>query len=175
MINNITQNLLSISDLQRAPGKALRRLRDGQSPILITQRGRAVAVLISPGQYIPPVSATPTAAPQHNGRRQELLKALQDMLPSIITHYAPEKIILFGSLATGQVHENSDIDLIIIKHTDKRPIDRRMEVMRVAHPRLATDFFVYTPEEVAHGEKNKQSFFVHEISTKGQVLYAKGT
>lgn len=177
--NNVTtaqnplHSLLSISEFQRAPGKILKRIATQKEPIIITQRGRAVAVLIPPGQYASPVSATPTAPPQHSARRQELLKALQNMLPTIITHYDPEKIVLFGSLATGKVHEASDIDLMIIKHTDKRPIDRRMEVMRMARPRLATDFFVYTPEEVAHGGKTKQAFFLDEILAKGQVLYEK--
>lgn len=32
--------------------------------------------------------------------------------------YEPEKIILFGSLARGDTHEWSDIDLLIVKDTD---------------------------------------------------------
>jgi predicted nucleotidyltransferase len=34
--------------------------------------------------------------------------------------YEPEKIILFGSLARGDTHEWSDIDLIIVKDTNAR-------------------------------------------------------
>jgi predicted nucleotidyltransferase len=35
--------------------------------------------------------------------------------------YAPDKIILFGSYGRGDYGEDSDIDLLIVKETDKRP------------------------------------------------------
>lgn len=34
--------------------------------------------------------------------------------------YEPERIMLFGSLARGDTHEDSDIDLIVVKGTDAR-------------------------------------------------------
>ncbi len=44
-------------------------------------------------------------------RKAALEAELKRILPIIIEKYQPEKIILFGSLATGDVHEWSDIDL----------------------------------------------------------------
>lgn len=49
------------------------------------------------------------------------------ILPIIIKKYKPEKIILFGSLATGKVHEWSDIDLAIIKETPLNYFERLLE------------------------------------------------
>lgn len=173
MSNHVIHNLISVSDLQRAPGKILKRLGDTHAPLVITQRGRPVAVLSIPEQPIPNAtspSATPVFAIQ---RREALLAALQKMLPVIISKYAPDKIVLFGSLATSRVHEGSDIDLLIVKDTSKRFLDRQMDVMRIADPQVATDFFVYTPEELAHGVKAKPHFFQDEVLAKGQVLYEK--
>jgi len=37
----------------------------------------------------------------------------------LIDNYNPLKVILFGSLANGEIHDYSDIDLIVIKESDK--------------------------------------------------------
>ncbi|MFW5803162.1 MAG: nucleotidyltransferase family protein, partial [Verrucomicrobiota bacterium] len=37
----------------------------------------------------------------------------------IIEKFEPEKIILFGSYANGTPDEDSDVDLIVVKDTDK--------------------------------------------------------
>jgi len=38
----------------------------------------------------------------------------------IISHYAPSKIVLFGSQAKGTATKKSDIDLCIVKDTDNK-------------------------------------------------------
>ena len=50
---------------------------------------------------------------------QEIEQVMQDLAA-----YGPEKVILFGSAARGDVDEYSDIDLIVIKETDKRFVQR---------------------------------------------------
>ncbi|RZK22394.1 MAG: nucleotidyltransferase domain-containing protein [Hymenobacter sp.] len=40
---------------------------------------------------------------------------IQAVVRRIVEGYAPDKIILFGSYAYGVPHENSDLDLLIIK------------------------------------------------------------
>ena len=60
---------------------------------------------------------------------------LEEIVKKIVIGYSPLKIILFGSYAYGMPTEDSDIDLLIIKETDKRPIDRWMEVKRLLRDR----------------------------------------
>ena len=43
---------------------------------------------------------------------------LQQIVKELIA-YEPEKIILYGSAARGEFTDESDIDLLIIKNTDK--------------------------------------------------------
>lgn len=106
--------------------------------------------------------------------REKLLhEELSRIVKLLIEKYQPEKIILFGSLAEGRIHEWSDIDLLIIKDTFKRPIERILEVSKLVHPRVGFDFFVYTPSEFALCFEEEVSFF-RDILTQGKVLYEKG-
>jgi len=57
-------------------------------------------------------------------------QVIQDVLSKLVAEYAPQQVILFGSYAYGEPNEGSDIDLLIVKDTDKRPLERRMEVKR---------------------------------------------
>ena len=87
--------------------------------------------------------------------------------------YQPRKIILFGSYAYGQPNGDSDIDLLIIKETKDRPIDRRVAVSRiVSDPKrlIPLEVIVLTPEEV-HEQLEIRDQFLKEILSKGEVLY----
>ena len=44
-------NILPISDLRKDAAKVLKKLRDNKEPIIITQRGRAAAVIIGVEAY----------------------------------------------------------------------------------------------------------------------------
>jgi len=109
---------------------------------------------------------TTTAA---KDRKRDLTAELDRIVKILVKRYQPEKIILFGSLATNQVREWSDIDLCVVKKTELGYLDRLDEVMRLVNPNLAIDFFVYTPEEF---EANLDNFFIRdEVLRQGRVLY----
>lgn len=95
------------------------------------------------------------------------------MVAVLVKEYQPEKIILFGSFASGMVHEGSDLDLVIIKETSKRPIDRQVEVYGLVKPEVGIDLFIYTPQEFRDLESIGFSL-VKEIVAKGKVLYEAG-
>lgn len=82
-----------------------------------------------------------------------------------------EKIILFGSLARGDVGRESDIDLLIVKKTNKRFLDRLDEFYSRIQPRVAVDVLVYTPEELESLAETRR--FVKEILAEGVVVYEK--
>jgi len=103
-------------------------------------------------------------------RRDRLRKALDRIVALLIREYRPEKIILFGSFASGMVHEGSDLDLVIIKETVKRPIDRQVEVYGLVKPEVGIDLFIYTPQEFRDLESMGFSL-VKEVVAKGKILY----
>jgi predicted nucleotidyltransferase len=102
-------------------------------------------------------------------RKLVLERELARIVSVLIKEYDPLKIVLFGSLATGNIHEYSDIDLIVIKNSQKGFYERLKEVGLLVMSRRGADILVYTPEEL---ELAKDSlFFQEEILKKGKVLY----
>ena len=100
-------------------------------------------------------------------------QVIEDIVARIVAGYAPERVILFGSHARGTPHEDSDIDLLIIKQTDRRPEDRWMEVKRLLrdpYGAVPVSPFVYTPQELEQRRAIKD-FFIQEILETGKVLY----
>lgn len=91
----------------------------------------------------------------------------------IVQKYRPEKIILFGSAVEGKMHDNSDLDIAIIKDTDKRFYDRIGDVLKILRPitpKPPIDIIVYTPSE--YSRMTNESYFVKdEITKKGNILY----
>ncbi len=99
---------------------------------------------------------------------------IQKILDKLVTGYAPEKVILFGSHAYGNPRPDSDIDLLIIKDTSERFIDRWVTVQRILSDRkrrIGLETIVLTPQEVSRrlaiGDQ-----FITEIMEEGEVLYA---
>ena len=104
-------------------------------------------------------------------KRKEALIAR--LIAKIVREYKPQKIVLFGSYAYGEPDEDSDIDLLIVKDTDKRPIERWMEVKRLLRDRnrtISVSPLVYTPQELEERLAIKD-FFIQEVLEKGKVLY----
>jgi len=88
--------------------------------------------------------------------------------------YKPEKIILYGSYAYGEPRPDSDIDFLIVKNTQKRPIDRRVEVRKkVSDLRRGYPFssLVITPGEL-NSRLSEGDQFIKKIMDEGEVLYA---
>ena len=106
--------------------------------------------------------------------KKHLIKELDRITQRLIRTYRPEKIILFGSLASGKPHSGSDIDLAVIKKTRRRFIDRLKDALFVAQPKESLDILVYTPEEVESMEFAHNPFWLYEIKGKGQTLYQRG-
>lgn len=105
--------------------------------------------------------------------RRELLESeLERYLNLLETHYDPEAILLFGSAAADDIHEGSDLDLVIVKQTKLRFLDRIKEVISLLQPQVGVDIIVYTPQEFAQLPEDRP-FVRNEILDKGKVMYAK--
>ena len=106
--------------------------------------------------------------------RTRLEKELERYLDILIREYRPQKVLLFGSLASGTPREGSDIDIIVVKETDKRFWDRLADVIRLLNPTEAVDILVYTPEEFEELCRDRL-FFQEEILKKAKVVYEART
>ena len=114
---------------------------------------------------------TQTTIVQTN-RRAILDAELAQFLPLLQEYHQPEKVLLFGSLASDQVRDWSDLDLVIIKETDLRFLDRIKEVMLLLRPQIGVDILVYTLDEFEQLCRERP-FVRIEIAEKGKVVYER--
>ena len=85
--------------------------------------------------------------------------------------YPPEGFILLGAHARGAAAPDSDLDLLIVKSSDRSEAERIRQVSRLLRPRLLPlDILVKTPGEIQERLAIKDSFF-QEILREGKVLY----
>ena len=102
-----------------------------------------------------------------------LKKIIAEIAERISKGYHPKKVILFGSYACGEPTEDSDIDLLIVKNTEKKPLDRWIEVkklLRDISQTVPVSPLVYTEKEIEQRLAMKD-FFIAEIFETGEVLY----
>jgi predicted nucleotidyltransferase len=104
-------------------------------------------------------------------RRKKRLTAELERLVHVLKTQDVEQVILFGSLMSGNVNSASDIDLLVVKQTDKRFLDRLDEMYSLLQPTVALDLLVYTPEEAEVLTYTNR--FIGNIFEHGRVLYEK--
>lgn len=98
-------------------------------------------------------------------------ETIDGVAKAIAENFHPEKIILFGSYASGNPTPDSDLDFLVVMDSDQ-PRNKRsssLQLMFQAYP-CAMDILVYTPDEV-----NKWNGVINHIVTiahkTGSVLY----
>ena len=106
---------------------------------------------------------------------ERVKKIISEIVERLKRDYQPKKIILFGSYAYGKPTQDSDIDLLIIKETNQRPIDRRVEVRKLVYDperKIAFSPLVYTPEEI-EWRLSLGDDFIREILQRGEIVYER--
>ena len=105
--------------------------------------------------------------------RENKEKEIKNIAEQIAKEYKPGKIILFGSYACGEPTKDSDIDLFIVKDSDKSSLEMNREVSRIVFARgVAMDILVYTPKQLEKRQRMGDPFLMN-ILNFGQILYAK--
>ena len=99
---------------------------------------------------------------------------IQAVVQRIVAGYAPDRIILFGSYAYGTPTEDSDLDLLVIKHNaEAKRAERSIAVWQhLWNADLpAMDILIRTPAELERAAGIAYS--VETIALRqGRLLYA---
>jgi len=98
-------------------------------------------------------------------------REIANITQQIIEKYKPDKIILFGSAARGELTLDSDADFLIIKKTT--PLygsDRIRELSRLIDRNIAVDLLIYRPEEFDKRLRMGDPF-LKSVMQEGKVLY----
>lgn len=99
-------------------------------------------------------------------------KVLDEIIRRIVEIATPEKIILFGSAARGEMGPNSDVDLLVVKSGAHRRRVTQAIYMSLLGVGQAVDVVVVTPEDI---ERFKDSFalIIEPALREGKVIYAR--
>ena len=90
---------------------------------------------------------------------------------AVAREFHPQRIVLFGSYASGHPREDSDVDLLVIMARTRDRGERMSVRIRQAIPRdFPLDLLVRTPSEVAKRLRWGDPF-IRELLEKGSVMY----
>lgn len=153
-----TPRLISAFEARTHLGEVLDYIRYSKEPCLVERHGKPVAAIIDIETF------------RNQTRAIQYSEWIRLATMQIKEEYKPQKIVLFGSAATGEIKDCSDIDLFIIKDTDKRELDRVDEVMDMIDPEIPVELHIFTPQEVKE-RLELGDFFVKGILENGKVLY----
>jgi len=96
---------------------------------------------------------------------------IQQVTETIVAHFHPRRIILFGSQARGDAGPDSDIDLFIEMDTLLNYYERAIAVDKLFGARSwGMDLIIYTPEEVAQWT-GQIGTMLYVVETEGMVVY----
>ena len=95
----------------------------------------------------------------------------QQEVDAIVAGYRPDRVIVFGSLARGDVCDVSDVDLLIIKSSATgRLLERIGEVLQFTSGRIQVEPLVYTQSELDRMVRQGNPL-VTQALREGQVVY----
>jgi predicted nucleotidyltransferase len=97
-------------------------------------------------------------------------ETLDEIIRRIVEVAQPERIILFGSAARGEMGPNSDVDLLVIK-TGAHRLDLMGKIYMNLHGvGEAVDVIVVTPEDVER-YRDSHPLVIKPALSEGKVVY----
>lgn len=97
---------------------------------------------------------------------------LNDLVTRILSVVKPKQVFLFGSAARGEMHDNSDIDLLVVVQNG---LHRRKTAQNIYRNLLgfgfATDIVVVTEEDIKKS-RDGDGYVIQTALTEGRLVYA---
>ena len=103
--------------------------------------------------------------PVQTRKTEAAIRKIRSLLPGTNVTRA----IVFGSAASASVTRGSDLDLLLVRPTRERFVDRAADLYRLFDCDLALDLLVYTPEEFER-LKIESPLVRHAVAT-GEAIY----
>src|SRR5208282_1700256 len=97
-------------------------------------------------------------------------KILAEIVQRVVEAAQPEKIVLFGSAARGEMGPNSDIDLLVIKGGKFNPWRVLTKIHRQLPGTAAVDVVLATPEDVER-YRDTHCLVICPALREGKVVY----
>jgi HEPN domain-containing protein/predicted nucleotidyltransferase len=104
-------------------------------------------------------------------RRAFSEEMLREIVRRIVEAVQPERIILFGSAARGEMGPDSDVDLLIIKQCENRRETARLIRRELIGISVPIDIIVVTPDDIAR-HKDTIGLIYRPALREGKLVYA---
>lgn len=98
------------------------------------------------------------------------LNQIQAFSQQIAEKFQPERIILFGSYASGKPTEDSDVDLLVILPFEELPVQMAIAIRQQIKAPFPLDLMTRTPQQIQQ-RLDMGDFFIQDIMRNGRVLY----
>lgn len=98
------------------------------------------------------------------------MRDIQAFSEQVVREFKPQRIILFGSHASGAATTDSDVDLLVILRYRGHPIRKSAEILERTDPDFAVDLIVRSPAELRK-RLAQHDWFLLDIIKEGKVLY----
>lgn len=105
------------------------------------------------------------------GKRAPDEETLREIVRRIVDVAQPERIILFGSAARGEMGPNSDVDRLVVRTGERRSLDVAGDISQnLGGIEEAVDVVVATPQELER-YGNCFALVYYAALREGRVLY----
>jgi predicted nucleotidyltransferase len=97
-------------------------------------------------------------------------EALEAFTRQLVERFAPEKVILFGSLARGEARWDSDADILVVMPFQGRHLAQIRQIRKYCPPGFPLDLLVRRPDEIAMRYRGGDPI-IREALDHGELLH----
>ncbi len=103
-------------------------------------------------------------------RSEEVFEKIRAYVDAVVRRLNPQLVVLFGSFATGDINEGSDVDILVVADFNEGFLERIGTLMELNTFGIPIEPLGYTPEEF-EDMKGRKNPFILEVLEKGKILY----
>ncbi|MDD5643038.1 MAG: nucleotidyltransferase domain-containing protein [Syntrophales bacterium] len=90
----------------------------------------------------------------------------------IVQEFQPERIILFGSYASGAATPDSDVDLLVLLPFEVKSFRMSLDILNRTNPTFPIDLLARTPEDTERRYREGDPL-IREALDRGKVLFKR--
>jgi len=100
----------------------------------------------------------------------EIRSKIDEYVREVVEKLSPSLVVLFGSFASGDINEGSDVDILVVADFKEKFLDRIRTLIDLNRFRIPIEPVGYTPKEFEE-MKRRGNLFITEVLEKGKVLF----
>jgi predicted nucleotidyltransferase len=97
---------------------------------------------------------------------------IRELTERIVQEFSPERVVLFGSYASGNPRPDSDVDLLVILPFEGKSFRKSLEILNRVNPGFPVDLLARRPDDTARRYREGDPL-IREALDHGQVLHER--